>query len=95
MKTALVWLRNDLRFEDQNSFFTACQEHERVVAYFSFEPKDYDKTMWGFTKTGKFRTHFLLETLRSLHVPFATSTETITLGDFHQHVDFRLNIGMT
>ncbi|MDA7764693.1 DASH family cryptochrome [Flavobacteriaceae bacterium] len=66
MKTALVWLRNDLRFEDQNSFFTACQEHERVVAYFSFEPKDYDKTMWGFTKTGKFRTHFLLETLRSL-----------------------------
>jgi deoxyribodipyrimidine photo-lyase len=66
MKTALVWLRNDLRFQDQNSFFKACQDFDRVVAYFSFEPKDYVDLVWGFQKTGKFRTHFLLETLHSL-----------------------------
>jgi len=66
MKTALVWLRNDLRFQDQNSFVKACQRFDRVVAYYSFEPKDYVDSVWGFQKTGKFRTHFLLETLHSL-----------------------------
>ena len=68
MKTALVWLRNDLRFQDQNSFYKSCKDFDRVVAYFAFEPKDYEKTAWGFQKTGKFRIQFLLETLKSLDI---------------------------
>jgi deoxyribodipyrimidine photo-lyase len=66
MKTALVWLRNDLRFEDQQSFFKACNGFDRVVAYYAFEPKDFQNTIWGFQKTGKFRIKFLLETLQAL-----------------------------
>ena len=38
MKTALVWLRNDLRFEDQESFFKACNGFDRVVAYSHLNP---------------------------------------------------------
>ena len=68
MKTALVWLRNDLRFQDQNSFYKSCNDFDRVVANFAFEPKDYEKTAWGFQKTGKFRIQFLLETLKSLDI---------------------------
>ena len=66
MKTALVWLRNDLRFEDQQSFFKACNGFDRVVAYYAFEPKDFQNTIWGFQKMGKFRIKFLLETLQAL-----------------------------
>jgi len=66
MTTALVWLRNDVRFQDQQSFFNACKSYDRVVAYYTFEPKDFEKTTWGFQKIGKFRTRFNIETLQSL-----------------------------
>ncbi|MFQ3341549.1 MAG: deoxyribodipyrimidine photo-lyase [Flavobacteriaceae bacterium] len=66
MKTALVWLRNDLRFQNQQSFFKACEDFDRVVAYYTFEPKDYEDSVWGFKKTGQFRAKFLLETLHTL-----------------------------
>ncbi|MEK9613989.1 MAG: DASH family cryptochrome [Flavobacteriaceae bacterium] len=66
LKTALVWLKNDLRLTDQQSFDRACRQYDRVVAYYTFEPDDYLETDWGFSKTGKFRTQFILETLHSL-----------------------------
>jgi deoxyribodipyrimidine photo-lyase len=66
LKTALVWLKNDLRLRDQQSFVQACRQYDRVVAYYTFEPDDSIDTEWGFSKTGKFRTQFILETLHSL-----------------------------
>lgn len=50
MKTAIVWLRNDLRFQDQESFFKACNDFDRVVAYYTFEPKEFLNTQWGIKK---------------------------------------------
>ena len=66
MKTAIVWLRNDLRFQDQESFFKACNDFDRVVAYYTFEPKEFLNTQWGIQKSGVFRIHFILETLAAL-----------------------------
>ena len=77
MKTALVWLRNDVRFQDQKSFFNACKSYDRVVAYYAFEPKDFEKTTWGFQKTGKFRTRFNIETLQSLQLELKEKNITL------------------
>ena len=64
--TALVWLRNDLRYQDQQSFYHAAKNHSRVIAYYSFDPKLFKKNHWGFKKTGAYRTKFLLETVIEL-----------------------------
>ena len=67
MKTAIVWLRNDLRFQDQESFYKACNDFDRVVAYYTFEPKEFLNTQWGFQKSGVYRINFILETLAPFH----------------------------
>lgn len=65
-KTALVWFRNDLRVNDQYSLYAAINSGAKVVAYYSFDPRQYKKTAWGFPKTGSFRAQFLIETLLEL-----------------------------
>ena len=64
--TALVWLRNDLRCLDHSGFFNATKAHQRVVAYYSFDPRHYEDTCWGFKKTEGFRAQFLRETIVQL-----------------------------
>ena len=63
---ALVWLRNDLRLEDNASFYLATRTHENVTAFYSFDPTHYKETAWGFKKTGAFRAQFLIETIAQL-----------------------------
>ena len=63
---ALVWLRNDLRVNDQTSLFKATQVHEHVIALYCFDLDHYKKTKWGFKKTGAFRTQFLIESINQL-----------------------------
>ena len=65
-RNALVWLRNDLRMEDHFSFHDASQNCDSVIAYYSFDPKQFEYTKWGFRKTGNFRTQFLIESLNDL-----------------------------
>ena len=77
LSTAIVWLRNDLRFQDQQSFFLACHNHDYVFAYYAFEPKDYEDTQWGFKKTGKFRLQFLIQTLNALKAELAKNNITL------------------
>ena len=40
---ALIWLRNDLRIEDQASFYFASNEYNNVIAYYSFDPQFFSK----------------------------------------------------
>ena len=65
-KNALIWLRNDLRISDHSGFYNASKNCEKVFAYFSFEPENFENTKWGFKKTEKFRTLFLIQTLTCL-----------------------------
>ena len=63
---AMVWLRNDLRLSDQQSFSSAVSSGLDVVAYYCFDPKHYETTQWGFPKTESYRAQFLIETLTQL-----------------------------
>lgn len=64
--TAIVWLRNDLRSNDHQGLYQATTTHRRVVAYYSFDPRHYATTAWGFKKTERFRAQFLRETIAQL-----------------------------
>lgn len=64
--TALIWFRNDLRIFDQYSLKTAMENHERVIAVYCFDPRQFEETEWGFPKTGKFRAQFLIESIQEL-----------------------------
>ena len=65
-KNALIWLSNDLRISDHSGFYNASKNCDKVFAYFSFEPVNFEDTEWGFKKTEKFRTLFLIQTLACL-----------------------------
>lgn len=64
--TSLVWFRNDLRVQDHASLTKAVQTGQRVVGLYCFDPKWFAKDRFGFVKTGKFRTQFLLESIEGL-----------------------------
>jgi len=66
MSTGLVWFRNDLRVTDNKALSKACESHEKVIGIYFFDPRDFQKTQFGFPKTGKFRANFLIESVREL-----------------------------
>ncbi len=65
-RIALIWLRNDLRTSDHYGFYKASKECDQIFAYYTFDKSHFEETPWGFKKSGKFRTKFLLETVRDL-----------------------------
>ena len=56
--TALVWFRNDLRISDHYSLFHASKSHKKIIAYYSFDPKQFLETRWGFKKQNLFVLNF-------------------------------------
>lgn len=64
--TALVWFRNDLRTNDNQSLAEATKRHSKVVAVYCLDPRNFAQDRFGFKKTEKFRAQFLLETLADL-----------------------------
>lgn len=62
----LVWFRNNLRSQDNKSLFDACAKNGKVLGIYCVDPREFRITKHGFKKTEKFRTKFLLETLREL-----------------------------
>lgn len=66
MKNNLVWFRNDLRLSDNLSLFKATQNSKKCIAIYCFDPRQFANTTYGFKKTEKFRTQFLIETVSEL-----------------------------
>jgi deoxyribodipyrimidine photo-lyase len=64
-RTALVWLRNDLRLHD-NEALDLAQDADRLVAVYVFDPRHFAQTPYGFGKTGGFRTQFVRECVADL-----------------------------
>jgi deoxyribodipyrimidine photo-lyase len=62
----LVWFRNDLRVQDNESLKNAIDTNETVVAVYFFDPRQFEETQFGFKKTEKFRAKFLLESVVAL-----------------------------
>ena len=70
-KSALIWFRNDLRVHDNVVLQTAINESQNIIALYCFDPRHYETSSFGFKKTDKFRTKFLLETVSDLKVQLA------------------------
>lgn len=73
---SLVWFRNDLRIQDNTSLSQAIENSNQVVAVYCFDTRQFATDRFGFKKTEKFRTKFLIETitdlksqLETLHIP--------------------------
>lgn len=62
----LVWFRNDLRTQDNQSLFQACEKPGKTIGVYCIDPRQFEMTKYGFKKTEKFRAKFLLETIREL-----------------------------
>ena len=61
----LIWFRNDLRIGDNSSLNDAVKG-QKVIAFYCFETIFFDYDNYGFKRTGKYRTKFLLETITQL-----------------------------
>ncbi len=63
----LVWFRNDLRVEDNQSLSQACaDDNTMVIGVYCFDPRQFDYGSFGFKKTEKYRANFLIESVIDL-----------------------------
>lgn len=63
---ALVWLRNDLRWEDNLTLKKAAELAKSIVTVYCLDPRQFGPGNFGLQKTGIHRARFLLESLRDL-----------------------------
>lgn len=66
MKRSLVWFRNDLRIHDNEALIKASQADEILPVYI-FDVRQFERTSFGFAKTGAFRAQFLIESVQNLN----------------------------
>lgn len=67
-KRAIVWFRQDLRLHDNEAIAEAMKRTQEIVFVFVFDERIFNgKTQYfGFPKTGKFRTKFIIEAIEDL-----------------------------
>ena len=66
IKTAIVWFKTDLRIEDNETLVKAISQSQEIIPVYCFDDSHFETTLYGFKKTGSFRTQFLLEALEDL-----------------------------
>jgi deoxyribodipyrimidine photo-lyase len=62
----IYWFRNDLRLHDNEAFLSATQIAQEVVPVYVFDPRQFEKTKFGFRRAGTLRAQFLLESVLDL-----------------------------
>jgi deoxyribodipyrimidine photo-lyase len=65
-KRTIVWFKNDLRTEDQESLFRAAYKAAYVLPLYIFDPRQFAEHALGFPKTNSFRAQFLIESVHAL-----------------------------
>ena len=63
---AIVWFRNDLRLTDNETLHQALAMAKEVIPVYCFDPRHFEATELGFSKTGPFRAKFLFESVLDL-----------------------------
>ena len=66
MRTSIVWFKTDLRLYDNETLYRAIEQSDRVIPVYCIDYSHFQRTEFGFWKTGKFRAKFLLESLADL-----------------------------
>ena len=72
IKNALVWIKTDLRIEDNETLLKAIAQSEKILPVYCFDEAHFETTPYGFKKTGAFRAQFLLESLEDLDAQLRT-----------------------
>ena len=62
----LVWFTNNLRTIDNKVLYEASKRSDSLIGYYNFDPLLFKKNVWGFKKTEKYRTKFLIESIGNL-----------------------------
>ena len=66
MNRALVWFKTDLRLHDNETLIKAINQYDEIIPVFCFDDNHFNITNFGFKKTGPYRAHFLIESLKDL-----------------------------
>lgn len=67
VKRIVVWFRKDLRLHDNEALHKAIENSEEIIPIYVFNKEEFSsKTIYHFSKTGAFRTQFLLESVQHL-----------------------------
>jgi deoxyribodipyrimidine photo-lyase len=70
-RKVIVWFRQDLRLHDNEALTEAMKRGDEIVPIYVFDERHFsEKTNFGFPKTGKFRTKFILESVADLRNSF-------------------------
>ncbi|WP_154856765.1 DASH family cryptochrome [Cyclobacterium xiamenense] len=80
---ALVWLRNDLRWEDNLTLKKATELAESMFPVYCLDARQFGPGDFGLKKTGPHRARFLLETLRDLQQQIAAKGGKLLLIQGH------------
>lgn len=68
-RRAIVWFRQDLRLHDNEAMNDALKHSEEIIPVYIFDERIFRaKTIFGFPKTGKFRTQFIIESVIALRI---------------------------
>jgi deoxyribodipyrimidine photo-lyase len=62
----IYWFRNDLRLNDNEALFNAALSAQEIVPVYVFDPRQFDKTRFGFRRTGALRAQFILDSVSEL-----------------------------
>lgn len=64
---AIVWFRSDLRLHDNEAIFEAKNHAKELLYVYVFDERVFnDQTSYGFRKTDKFRTQFIIDAVADL-----------------------------
>jgi deoxyribodipyrimidine photo-lyase len=66
MKRSIVWFKTDLRLHDNETLIHAIEQSDEIIPVYCFDESHFQKTEFGFLKTGNFRAQFLLESILNL-----------------------------
>ncbi len=66
MIRSIVWFTTDLRLLDNETLVRAIAKSDEILPVYCFDESHFITTDFGLEKTGKFRTQFLIESLKDL-----------------------------
>lgn len=78
-KTALVWLKTNLRLRDNEYFVKAIAENDEVIPFYCLDDRLLASSNYGFKKAGGFRLQFLAESLQDLDDALRKAGSGLTL----------------
>lgn len=83
----LIWFRNDLRTIDNSVLSEAIKNGGSVIGLYCFDPRQFTTDKFGFKKTEKFRTKFLIETIQDLKIQLSKlNIDLLVFNDLPEHV---------